>query len=429
MKPIIHWVNHASFILEFEGIRLLSDPWIEGMIFNDSWSLLVPTQFRYEDFDSITHLWFSHEHPDHFNPPNIKKIQGEIRKKIEVYFQETLDKRVVGFCDKLGFKKIVEMKPNVGYNLSPTLSILNTPAIHGDSWLFMKTPEYNFLNLNDCFYGAHSREAFEKIQKTIGGKVDVLFTQFSYANWAGNPDDKIFRKQCARDKIEEIKQQVAIFKPKYVVPFASYVWFSHKENFFMNDLVNRIDDIYAMLKELGTIPIVLYPGQRWEVGSEFSSKESIEKYLNDFNNTLKNPALFEHPTFAEIEVQASAKKFREQGLKLNDNAKLNSYLPFSFYVTDWKKSGRFSYKKGWENCSKSEAECDISLSSQALKYCFDFSWGFGTLNVSGRYAVPKGGNYRNVGEYAWIAELNANGKSMKSFGHRVMERIKEKLGF
>lgn len=51
----ILWVNHASFVIESKGIRLLADPWIAGTAFNDSWELLVPSRFETKDFDGITH--------------------------------------------------------------------------------------------------------------------------------------------------------------------------------------------------------------------------------------------------------------------------------------------------------------------------------------------------------------------------------------
>ena len=88
----IEFVNHASYIIEHGGIRLITDPWIEGTAFNEGWSLIEPTHLQYTDFKDITHIWFSHEHPDHFSPPNLKSIPEELRKNITVLFQYTKDK-------------------------------------------------------------------------------------------------------------------------------------------------------------------------------------------------------------------------------------------------------------------------------------------------------------------------------------------------
>ena len=71
--------------------------------------------------------------------------------------------------------------------------------------------------------------------------IDLLFTQFSYANWIGNKEDKETMRKHAQNKIDQIEYQIEVFKPKYTIPFASFVWFSHEENFYMNQEINRID--------------------------------------------------------------------------------------------------------------------------------------------------------------------------------------------
>ena len=87
----MEWVNHASFIIRSGSVALLCDPWLHGTVFNEGWSLQSPTKLSYNDFANITHIWFSHEHPDHFNPPNLKKIPEQYRRKIKVLFHHTKD--------------------------------------------------------------------------------------------------------------------------------------------------------------------------------------------------------------------------------------------------------------------------------------------------------------------------------------------------
>jgi L-ascorbate metabolism protein UlaG (beta-lactamase superfamily) len=67
----IEWVNHASYVLSSKGVNLICDPWLSGSAFNQGWSLLSSSKFRVEDFDRITHVWFSQEHSDHFSPPSL----------------------------------------------------------------------------------------------------------------------------------------------------------------------------------------------------------------------------------------------------------------------------------------------------------------------------------------------------------------------
>ena len=73
-NEFITFVNHASIIISHENIRLITDPWLFGSAFNNGWTLLSESKFRTQDFQNITHIWFSHEHPDHFHPFVLKSI-------------------------------------------------------------------------------------------------------------------------------------------------------------------------------------------------------------------------------------------------------------------------------------------------------------------------------------------------------------------
>jgi hypothetical protein len=150
----IEFVNHASFVCETNGLRIISDPWLDGMAFNNGWALLSPTKFSYEDFRNITHIWISHEHPDHFSPPNLKKIPESCRERITILFQETKDKRVVNFLRSIGFSNFIDLPSDRWVELKPGVEVLCAPIEagwgEGDSWMCLKTPEATLLNINDC---------------------------------------------------------------------------------------------------------------------------------------------------------------------------------------------------------------------------------------------------------------------------------------
>ena len=106
ISPEITFVNHASVIFSYKKIRLITDPWIFGSAFNNSWELISESKMSVDDFKEISHIWFSHEHPDHFNLTVLNSIPKEIREKITVLFQDTLDHRVAKKCHQLGFSVI-----------------------------------------------------------------------------------------------------------------------------------------------------------------------------------------------------------------------------------------------------------------------------------------------------------------------------------
>ena len=166
----VEWVNHAGFVLACGQIRIMVDPWIDGLVFDESWAHLAPTAFRYSDFETITHIWFSHEHPDHFFPPNLKRIAPEVRANIHILFQPTRDGRVADFCRQLNFASVTEL-PDDWYPIGPGLEILCHPHSGGDSWAAFRTATHTLLNLNDCIF--LTLDELKPVQARIG-RVDTL---------------------------------------------------------------------------------------------------------------------------------------------------------------------------------------------------------------------------------------------------------------
>src|SRR5438128_10608292 len=133
----LEWVNHASFILRHGRVALLTDPWLSGPAFNDGWELIVPSVHEPDAFADISHIWFSHEHPDHFNPPTLRAIPSEIRRRVTVLFQATPDRRVVNFCRSIGF--LVRELPEYRWlSLDARFRVMLGRALPYDSWLLVE---------------------------------------------------------------------------------------------------------------------------------------------------------------------------------------------------------------------------------------------------------------------------------------------------
>jgi len=418
----LEFVNHASVIFSYDDINLISDPWLEGEVFHNGWSLLSKTKFNFAEFERITHIWFSHEHPDHFFPPNIKAIPAEIRKNITILFQETKDKKVVGFCKKLNFKEVIELKPNKTYNLSDKFEIINAPFGH-DSWLYVKTNLFSFLNTNDCVI--NTLEKAKKIQD-ITSDVDILLTQFSYASKHGNINQPEQRVKAANDKLKQLKLQFETFKPKYFVPIASFIWFSHEENFYLNDNTNSVKKIAEFSSQNDVEPIVLYPSDVYEVGSDHDNSDSIQNYLLDTNKITKVNA---RKTFScELEdIHESANKLISQLYKEDLlSAILLSMFPIKFYITDLKIAVKFSTIFGFNKIKNVKENTNIHLTSEVLNFCLKFNWGFGATAVNGRFQTNKDKDKTLFRYYVSATEsLNHKDSTIK----RVLSKIKRKFSF
>jgi UDP-MurNAc hydroxylase len=425
----ITFVNHASFIMEYKGVKLICDPWMEGTAFDNGWALLSKTKLNYEDFKNITHIWFSHEHPDHFSPPNLSKIPLESRRKITVLFQETTDRKVSEFCKKLEFKKIEELKKDTWYTIHEDFKILCNAYTFGDSYALFKTKQHSLLNLNDCVVS--TERAAARLAKQVG-TVDVLFTQFGYANKVGNTADHEERKAASQEKLQRIRYQFEHLKPTYIVPFASYIYFCHTDNGYMNDGINKIDTVHTFIEnELHAKSVVMYPDDSWNIGDHWDSSQAIQKYLLDYADIPNQPLL----TSVKIELsqlKAQAQKFIDLLIEGYPPIKKRMEAKqMNIFLTDYNRSFVFSGKTGLTESDSVPDNCDILLNSDALNYFFKFLWGGQTMAISAKYQLPPNGKYENV---HFFLELAAKLNSKTPYNHifpplplRVMRKLKQVL--
>jgi hypothetical protein len=414
------WINHASFLLESGAVRLICDPWIEGTIFNEGWRLLSPTKLCYEDFSRVTHIWFSHEHPDHFFPPNLRRIPEAIRRNIIVLFHETRDKRVVKACQALGFT--VRELPN----LQPVQVAEDLRVVCGlndlvDSWIAILAGGKTILNLNDCVFP--DRQELVDIRR-MTGNVDLLLSQFSYANWVGNPDDTSAHQARAKEKRVQMAEQSLTIRPRQFIPFASFVFFCHQENFFMNHSVNHIGDVYRYLTdEHHQETLVLYPGDQWEVGTPHDSTEAIRRYESDFHLLLGSPPIASKPVEMAVLHEAMA-KLAARCMRQNNHLLLAAMPPAVVRLSDLGKDVEISFRKELREVAGKQP--DIVTSSNSLLCCLTTDWGGDTLKINGRFRVPAGGSVGRFFQLFRVPQYNSYGTALnlKFVTDRLLARVR-----
>jgi|SRR5580693_67189 UDP-MurNAc hydroxylase len=422
---LLKWVNHASFILESGPVRLLCDPWLRGTVFNNGWSLLSPTKMSYEDFSAITHIWFSHEHPDHFCPPNLKQIPEEFRRKILVLFQHTKDKRVVNLCKSLSFR-VEELPKHQKVPLAADFSLICGNQDDLDSWSAVFAEGKAILNMNDCVFEWQGE--LDAVRRAVGD-VDVLLSQFSYATWVGNLEDHASHKRYAAQKRAEIARQVRTFQPKWFIPFASFIYFSHAENSYMNETVNRIADVHSFSsRELNIPTIVLYPGDTWEVDTPRDSNDAIQRYECDFDQAMRATPIASLPVELQV-LQKAADSFFQKCASKNNQLLLKILPPAVVRLKDLGLDVELSFRRGLTEVQNRQP--DIIVSSDSLLNCLTTDWGGETLIINGRFQVPAGGRPRR---FFWIFRVprhNSFGNSF-NFGflcHQILQKARLALSW
>ena len=409
-KPKITFLNHASFIVENNNIKLLVDPYLFGSAFNNGWSLLTEVDHT-KQLDKITHIFYSHEHPDHFSIPFLKKIEISKRKNITILYQQTYDKRVKIFCEKLGYK-FMELKNNFEVSINNNFSLIIGKVPFYDSWINFNINGTNILNVNDCVL--ENPNIVLEIKGILQRKIDVLFTQFSYANFINEED----QETRALKQLKKIKIQDKVLQPTYIIPFASFVYFSHVENKFMNENINSIKETFNYLtKNCSAKTIILSPNEEWILNNK-ENHESL-KYWNDVYENINNMNFSGiSRTLSTEQLIIESKKYINRVKKMNNFflIKILYYLglfpSISIYINDQKIFFKFSIMDGLKISRRNNDHYFISLSSENLSFIYNYDFGFDTLQVNARLKCNN--NYfKKVTKCFLIGSLNNTGRYIK----------------
>src|SRR5260370_23950098 len=277
----------------------------------------------------------------------------------------------------MGYPNVHEVTLNKWISLRGGVEVMCGSAGSMDSWIAVRAEGVNVLNLNDCVIEpAH----LAYISKLVG-KVTVLLTQFSFANWIGNRADELGE---AETKLRQVWQRVNLLKPEVTIPFASFIYFCSQENSWMNEFSitpRRVADL--------GLPGVnfMYPGDEWDSDVRtFNSAEAIEKYMND---VARPKVLYPKPPTISIEIgqQEVDKTFRAVRARFGKFT-IGRIKPFSIYLHDLDKVLSV-YPAG--TCEVHDATQDrrdaarYTMCSQVAWDAFAYSWGWGAMQVSGMY--------------------------------------------
>jgi UDP-MurNAc hydroxylase len=418
MKTSIQFINHASVIINGDNISLLSDPWYQGDSFHKGWNLLceISDEQQLEVLNKITHIWISHEHPDHFSIPFFKKFSYKIiERKIKILFQDMKDKRVIQFFKGLSIEYF-ELKDNIKLKLDEDFSVTCLKDGFYDSALLVINKNEKILNLNDCDV-TDKNKAEEIFSKT--GEVDVLLTQFSYAAWKGGIANKKWRIEAALEKLNAIDLQISTFHPKFVIPFASFIYFSNKENFYLNDSINKPSDVINKFRHSKSKIIIMKPNDIIrDKFQDFSNVESIDfwnKHYTSINqkkiniyNTINYELICEN--FLRYCERISAKNNMAFISIIRSISPIPFFNPVIVNILDLNITLKFDYvSKKIEHTPEAPMIC---LKSESLNFIFNNSFGFDTLTVNGCFEEGKVGGFVMATMSLAIENLNNLGISI-----------------
>ena len=326
------------------------------------------------DFD---YIWLSHEHPDHFSIPTLR----ELNKSCTFLFQETKDKKVKKYLEEKGHS-VIELKNKEETKIGD-LKITCTVCDGFDSSLLVKYPDDKvLLNVNDAM-------VLDDIEVD---KVDLLTFQYSYANWAGNEGDKKIPKYLQSIIDSKNDKAISKFKPTAIMPFASFVYFSHEENFYWNDN-NWIDHVFKKYWYKKSTLIFPKPDQsislyKLDKGNYVNKNKSAKTFWKDKHKNLTIKDKVKPLSLDQIED-----RYLKFNKKLNEENTIDSDLFLNIKITDIDKTIKVGLvETSFEVVDEEEM---ISVSSETAGFLFTQLFARGTVCVNSRVSF----NYKTAHKF------------------------------
>ena len=378
----LEFLNHSCLIVESGKTKVLCDPWFTGTAFNNGWRLLYENSHNINQIES-DYIWISHEHPDHFSIPTLSQIS----KSKHFLYQQTTDKKVKNWLEKKQHS-VTELEDGTEYDLGE-IKLKSFVSDGYDSAALFEFPNGDkFLNLNDA--RLELSDTIQKIKKHDLSHLKIISIQFSYANWAGNENDSLIPFHQQDLVIERIIKIYQAFKPKKIFLFASYVYYSHEENFFWNKRF-WLTYVAEKLAENGISLIIPKPNQVIEIDEvtnknfieennlaiDFWKKKTQEEQIKDHSN--KNISI------EEIELAYNKwfdKLWQDNTLSTVSNSK-NKNFSLRVKINDKDCVLEISLFNKRLIVDNSEAY-DCAVSSETLVFLLKNNFGRGTVTVNGR---------------------------------------------
>jgi L-ascorbate metabolism protein UlaG (beta-lactamase superfamily) len=118
LSATIHWLGHATAVIELDGVRIITDPVLRNRIAHLRRRVSLPGPVQPEAVDAVL---ISHIHQDHLDLPSLKRLGREARLIVPVGAA-----RIVW---RHGFRHVDELRPGEAATVGP-VRVVATPANH-----------------------------------------------------------------------------------------------------------------------------------------------------------------------------------------------------------------------------------------------------------------------------------------------------------
>lgn len=262
--PRIELLSHATLSIEYDGFKLVTDPWLDGPAFLDSWTQYPPPTCDTDDVTSETDaIWITHEHPDHLNPRTLDHFAEDT----PVYVPELNHQRLSTRLHDIGFENVHSLPTETPYELADDVEAVcfESNSTWNDSILALNCGGFKILNFNDAGVNWKVNRAIPDADLIAAG---FAFGASGYPVTWDHLDVEEKKKMIANRNeqcLKQCKQLVEMFDADYLLPFAKFFELVQPEHKPYRDLIekNRPADVAEYLDDCDVTVIDLIPGESW----------------------------------------------------------------------------------------------------------------------------------------------------------------------
>lgn len=396
----IQFVSHASVLIDTSDAVIWTDPWLEGTAFNESWALYPAPSITQQALDTVTHIWISHEHPDHFHLPTLRGLPESLKESVTILFQKNNSQKMFDALRKIGFKKYLELPQREILALTEATSIYCYQVGNMDSALGVMAGGEVLFNINDAELNQKDCDTIKMDLK----KIDVVLNQFSVAGYSGLDDRELHLRKLADGILDNVVANHRDLGAKHTLPFASMIYFCREDNAYMNDYSNTVVDVHARLSREGLSCVALYPGESWNIATAHDSESSLQKYRAAYES-FQQAAEISSSAIIPLEKIEQAYTQRFKQIESHYWKIFRRPLkPVNIHIPDLNCNVLMSMRTLQFQKIAPSPDCDLIINSQPLWFVFAMPFGCQTLGVSARYVLRR--NARNWKLYRILFSMN-----------------------
>ena len=239
---MLRTLGHACLALYRHGERplLITDPWLVGSVYWRSWWLQnYPTAEEVDWLAKSPHIYITHEHPDHFHMPSIRRLGSGPA----YLFPALAEQGYLAYMARHGYRAEA-VPPSRWRAIGEQVSILSIPVWNDDSMLLIDTPSALILNLNDAKPQPPVLRSIRRMADKIA-KPKMLLCSYSPASCINSFLDEtgIVSLKPVRHYVDYVCGLCDALAADFYLPFASQAVFERRDSCWANDYRTSYDDL------------------------------------------------------------------------------------------------------------------------------------------------------------------------------------------